>query len=142
MDARVECKAAHGLFQAPRSVFQEAWWLEIVGQGRGYREERVLRNGTVVGLLPSDPGGRFGIIWGGAPHWSHLCGPLIAPGLPPEAKREVIRQLVRKLRRGISHCYTMNYDYPDADLVRAEFERANFISMSRQRLYNSLPIPT
>jgi hypothetical protein len=112
-------------FKRPDRSFRKLGGSKSLGR-RGYREERVLRNGTVVGLLPSDPGGRFGIIWGGARHWSHLCGPLIAPGLSPEAKREVIRQLVRKLRRGISHCYTMNYDYPDADLVRAEFERANF----------------
>lgn len=124
---RVAGQSSIGISQADLPVFQQAWWIEIAKGDADFRELQVHRDGVLVGnlvyiLVTNKLGNKLGF----PPVWSHLGGPVVSQTLTREERAEVIRELVAQLPSNTSFKFVCSPSSSDADLIKQEFERAEF----------------
>jgi len=113
------------------SVFDQNFWLKIVGSTAGYREEVAFKDGVPMARLSYTLiADRFwGIPWGLSPPVSCRNGPVLSQALSDADKPVVLRLLIeRTLRRHplTSFVFICDPHAKDADLIRQEFIRAGF----------------
>lgn len=109
------------------AIFSQDWWLNIVRGSSDYHELKVISGGDVVGRLPLVLSrGRFGIVRGQDPHWSHLGGPIIDEKLNRNEQARVIRGLIDQLPRQPSFDFVCDPTLSYSELVRDAFIDAGF----------------
>jgi hypothetical protein len=120
-------------------VFQQIWWLRLArGNGPLYQID-VKKSNVIVGVLRYFVRrNKVGLRWAGAPHWSHLGGPILSPSLDADEKRYVLRQLLSQLPGHLSLNFESGTHLPDADLIRHAFIEAGF-EHTRQNNYTQRP---
>jgi hypothetical protein len=128
-----------GIAQPELPVFCQDWWLNVLRGGRDYHEIKVSSGSEIVGRLPFVMSkGRFGLVRGHDPYWSHLGGPTLDPKMDRNRQAEVIRNLLDQLPRRVSLTFVCDPTVSYADLVRNAFVDVGFMH-STQVTYLRFP---
>lgn len=128
MDAPSRSEGARAGQDGGRPVFLQDWWLQTACRDEPasvdiHAVDQGERIGTLRYIVHRN---KIGSRLGGAPYWSHLGGPLLAPGLTEDRQRDAIRQLAGQLPKNISFSFVCDPTVDYADLVCEEFGRAGF----------------
>jgi hypothetical protein len=128
-----ETKAGVAAADSSGLLYQQGWWLDIARGQAEFGQSQVSKDGKIVGalsyietrsvvsrLIP------LSFSFGGSPHWTSLCQPLLAATLDQREKREVLEDLIRKLPRKISFKFVVEPDAKDRDLIKDAFKSAGF----------------
>jgi hypothetical protein len=116
-----------------RLLYQQDWWLDIARGQAQFGQSQVSKDGKILGtlsyiqtrtvvsrLIP------LAFSFGGSPHWTSLCQPVLDTSLDEREKREVLERLIRKLPRKISFKFVVEPDAKDRELIKDAFELAGF----------------
>jgi hypothetical protein len=115
-----------GDHQSRLPVFQQEWWLSLIAQAPGFRENNVVRDNQIVARLPYFIRPPFGIRLGAYP-WTSLAGPIVlASGLSKSDLDDVVTELADRIPPYVSVRFVFDSDHPAAALYREVFLRAGF----------------
>jgi hypothetical protein len=124
----------------PFSVFQQDWWIKIAGNVYPGNMLQVVDQEKVLGCLP------YSLVINKAkqrlltvPPWTLFNGPIIDPSLPSKTQADILRRLIAQIPRRSSVRLHCDPHLPNADIIRAAFERAGFSAGKRHITYLRLP---
>lgn len=119
-----------------QSVYQQGWWHDIIAGLPDYREINAVRDNKIVGSLAYIINKH--IDFPRVLPWTHLSGPVLASGLSRKERKDIIKELVRKVPWWISTRFIFDADGPDALLFRAALHKVGF-SMEIEQNFRELP---
>jgi hypothetical protein len=73
------------------------------------------------------------------PPWTHFNGPVINPSLPSRTQADILRRLIAQIPPKSSIRLHCDPHLANAEIIRAEFERAGFSVCKREITYLRLP---